>query len=220
MSDHPSEASPEVEGRHGFYRWMFAAAVVLSLATLSSAWTGYEAAVWKSELTKLNRAATAARIESVAARDIANRQLTIDVLLFSEWFTATVGGDSRVADEVAAHFRPEFRPVFEEWAALEPVEGELLPPGTPFDLEYVSAAEADAERLAAEAQEAANAADEASRIADNYVLAAVLYASVLFLAGISSKLRSPNSQRLTVGLSILAFVIAVFWTFSLPILLG
>ena len=220
MSDNEGgQATVEADGPqpHILHRWMFAAAIILSLATLLSAWTGYEASRWGSTYSSASRAATVARLDAVTASDSANRQLTTDILLFSDWFHAEVEGNAPVADKIRAHFRSEFVPAFETWLATAP--GGELPAGTPFDGGYRLAAEAEAGRLRSDAADTSLAADRASQTSDDYVLAAVLYASVLFLAGISSKISGRKAQRLTVVLSGVAFVVALFFTFSLPIML-
>ncbi len=197
---------------------MFVAAIILSLATLASAWTGYEASLWGSQVTKANRAATTARIRAVAASDLANRNLTTDILLFLDWFQAEAKGETALADEMREHFRSEFVPIFEEWLATS--EDDQLPPTTPFDLDYVLAADLESARLSEEAAAAAAEADRADEISGNYVRAAVLYASVLFLAGISSKIPGNKARRLTIVLSAAAFVAAVVFTLSQPVILA
>ncbi len=204
-------------GQHVLHRWMFTAAIILSLTTLLSAWTGYEASRWGTAYSSATRASTVARVDSVTASDVANRQLTTDILLFSDWFQAEVEGNTRVADEIRAHFRQEFVPVFEAWLGTAAEGG--LPAGTPFDSDYELAADVEADRFREVATEASLEADRAGQTQDNYVLAALLHASVLFLAGISSKISGRRAQRLTVVLSGVAFVVAAFFTFSLPVLL-
>lgn len=217
MSEYTDGEVPGVGGQRSVpSRWGFFAAIILSLATLLSAWTGYEASRWGSEYSKQGNAATVARIEAVNAAELANRQLTIDVLLFSDWLQAEAEGNAQVADVVRVHFRPEFLPVFDQWLATSK-DGEI-PVGTPFDLDYRLAAEVEADRLREDAAQASLRADRARETSDNYVGAAVLYASVLFLAGISSKISGARAQRLTVVLSGVAFVFAVFFTFRLPLI--
>ena len=61
MSRQAAEAGPvDTE-----YRWQLAAAILLSLATLASAWCSYQAASWSSVYSSESRSATSARIEAV-----------------------------------------------------------------------------------------------------------------------------------------------------------
>ena len=78
---------------------------------------------------------------------------------------------------------------------------------------------AEADRLAAAADEAGIAAREANQNSDNYVLTAVLFAAVLFFSGIASKLEN-RWNRLVVNLvAIIGVVVGAVTLISLPILI-
>ena len=202
-----------------FDRWELAAAVILSLATVASAWSGYQAARWSGQKTKANRATAIAQIDAGRQESLANRQVTIDAVVFTSWLEASVAGDQALADEIEARFRDEFSPAFEEWRG--PATSEALPPGSPFDEDdYQLAADQRADELTAQAEESAKRADESNQTGDNFILAAVLYASVLFFAGISTKLSSSHASHLAVGLSGAMFVFATTVMLTLPISVG
>lgn len=195
--------------------WDLAAAVILSLATVASAWSSYQAARWSGETTKANRAANAARVDAAKQSDLASRWLTVDVTTFSLWLEATVKGDGEVADEVAARFRPELRVAFDDWLARS---HDAVPAGTPFVLAtYREPATEQVDVLLDTAEARADDADQANQNGDNFVLTAVLYASVLFFAGIASKLATTRAQHFAVTLSGLMFVVATAVMATLPI---
>lgn len=211
----PTEPT-EPSGRSDW--WELAAAIILSLATVASAWSSYQAARWNGETTRANRAATQARFEATKASDLASRYLTIDVTTFALWLEAAVAGDDALATATAERFRPELRVAFNDWQAQST---EAVPPGTPFDLaSYRSVAAEDVDRLRDEADERADAADASTQNSDNFVLTAVLYASVLFFAGIASKLGTPRAQHLAVALSGSMFVVATAVVATLPLNVG
>ena len=197
-------------------RWDLAAAVILSLATLASAWSSYQAARWSTTYGKENRAAVQARFAATKESERAGRRQTIDVTTFSVWLEAWVRGNTEVADEIRERFRPELAVAFDEW--FPPGQDQsVLPPGTPFDLEsYRSEADESMQRLLATAEERTATADEASQTGDTFILTAVLYASVLFFAGIATKLSDPRAEHLAVGLSGTMFVVATAVVLSLP----
>lgn len=206
-------------------RWALVAAIVLSLATLASAWSGYQASRWGGETVKLNRAATVARFEATRAGDLADRQITIDVMVFSSWLEAQVAGETALAASFRDRFRDEFVPAFDAWLADSGPDGgpddggpEALPAGSPFDrAEYVLASSTEGDRLLGVAQAQAARADEASQMSDSFVLCAVLYASVLFLAGIAARLRGARAAHVAVGLSVTMFVVAVTFMTALHV---
>ncbi len=199
--------------------WSLAAAVILSLATLVSAWCGYQASVWNGVVSTQTREANAARLDSARHADVADRQLSSDLLIFAVWLEAEVTGAEQVADSVAERFLPHFRPAFEAWRAQPPAPGSLLPSGTPFErTEYVLPTQAAADAAQQRAEAAVVAADAAGTWSSRYVLATVLFASVLFLAGIAAKL-SPRAAHLVVVLAGLTLVGAVASLVSVPALL-
>ncbi|MBK6856363.1 MAG: hypothetical protein IPG97_07415 [Microthrixaceae bacterium] len=199
-----------------FDSWDLAAAIILSLATVASAWSSYQAARWSSAYSKESRASTRSLFEATKQHDVAGRQQSIDVSTFTLWFEATVKGDDALAAEVSDRFRPELLTAFEDWWPPGQDRSDL-PAGTPMDMDsYRLAAADEVDRLVSAAEDHATTADEASQTGDRFVLTAVLYASVLFFAGIASKLSDPRSEHLAVGLSATMFVVASVVVLTLP----
>ncbi len=191
------------------------AAVLLSIATLLTAWSAYQATRWSGEQSEDYTTASALRTESVRAANIARNQALIDVNTFIAWLDASVEGDQPLADDIRDRMREEFRPAFDEWLASAPA-GEL-PEGTPFELESYSLAE---EEKAAEFERRAAAAfdegREANQIGDNFVLAAVMLASVLFFAGIAGTLDSLTPQVILLVLAGVMLVAGAIVVVILP----
>lgn len=208
MSEETAIASSEDQQE---YRWNLLAAVVLSLATLASAWCGFQASSWSSVYADESRAANGDRFEAARQAGVADRQLTSDLMIFSMWLEAEVVGGAALADEVEARFRPHFRPAFDAWRALPSKAGTHLPEGSPFDQPaYVLPTQAAADAAIARVERALDAADTAGAISSRYVLTSVLFASVLFLAGIASRL---SHRRLTHGVVAVAasVLLAAMW---------
>ncbi len=214
MTDDPGATDdPEVNSSRSQW-WELAAAVILSLATVSSAWSSYQAARWSGDTTVSNRAATTARFDATKLSNVVNRRATTDVTSFAVWLEATIRGDHELADALADRFQPELSRSFEAWRSAS---NDQVPPGTPFDRpDYVLNGTAEIDALLNQAEDHAKQADEATSTVDRYVLTAVLYASVLFFAGIASKLTSTTASHLAVMLSGAMFVIATGVVISLP----
>ena len=211
MSRQAAEAGPvDTE-----YRWQLAAAILLSLATLASAWCSYQAASWSSVYSSESRSATSARIEAVRHSDEASRQTSSDLLIFATWLEAEVGNDPALADAVAERFLPHFEPAFDAWLATG--TGDELPAGSPFERpEYRAPGLAAADAAYAEAEAAGARADDAAGTSNRFILTTVLYATVLFLAGIASKLAHPGISHAVVGLSGASLVGATVLLVTLP----
>ena len=191
------------------------AAILLSFATVFTAWSAYQATRWSGDQAGDYTTASALRTESVRASTLANRQVLIDVDTFLNWLDAQQQGDVRLADDLHSRMREEFLPAFDAWIASAP--DNVIPPGTPFALpEYKLAAEEQAKRL--EARAAATFADgtEANETGDDFVLAAVLFASVLFFSGLAGTLDSLKPQVLLLSLAGLMLVGGAIIVVTLP----
>jgi hypothetical protein len=193
------------------------ATVLLSLATVATAWSGYQASRWNGEQAKAFSRATAARIESTKAANLASAQTQVDVATFTQWVNAYALDETELADFYLARFREEFKPAVDAWVATRPRRNPDAPL-TPFAMpEYRLAARAESERLEAEAARWSAKAQENVQRATNYVLGVVLFAAVLFFAGISTKLGTPVLRRVLLGLGVVIFLGTAVWLATFPV---
>jgi hypothetical protein len=196
------------------------ATVLLSIAALATAWAGYQAARWRGEQAKAGGASIAARVESTRAADVANRQGQIDVALFTQWVDAYARDESELEVFYRKRFRPEFQPAFAAWVATRPRRNPDAPL-SPFAMpQYKLAATATADRLEARAAAFAQAVGRYIQRADNYALAVVLFATALFFAGISTRLRSSTARWVVLGFGCTLFLGSVIWVATFPVSLA
>ena len=192
-----------------------AATVLLSLATIVAAWSAYQSTVWSGDQAENTTAAAARRIEATQQNTVFTTQLTIDVIAWITYLEHVQEGDAKGAEFLKDRFRPEFVTAFDAWVALVP-EGEI-PPGTPFEMaEYQGQAKLAAERLNAEADALSAQATEANQIGDNFVLVAVIMASVLFCAGVGTKIRGRGPRLVMLFLGTILFIGGTSFMLSLP----
>jgi hypothetical protein len=199
-------------------RWLeLIAAILLALATVMSAWSAYQATRWSGvQATSFSRAG-ALRSESVRASTRGGQQISIDVQSFIAWVNAMGANHPREAAFLQARFRDEFKPAFRAWILTAVDSGKSVPPGTPFDLpEYAPAEMQKAQQLEKEAAASFEVATDANQTGDNFVLTAVLFASVLFFAGIGTKWRSFRLRVSSLAVGGLMFLTATAIAFSLP----
>ena len=83
--------------------------------------------------------------------------------------------------------------------------------------EYRLAATSESERLEAQAAAAIEDAKEDIQRADNYVLAAVLFAASLFFGGLSLRMRTESGQKRILGMGYVLFVGAAIWVATFPV---
>jgi hypothetical protein len=199
-------------------RWLdWVATALLALATVATAWAAYQSRQWTGEQAQGYSHATAKRIAVNRTSALANRQVQIDVATFIQWVDANAKHDTELEDFYRARFRDEFEPAFAAWLATRPFTNPSAPP-TPFALPaYRLAASEEADRLDLSAAADSDLAKAANERANNYMLAVVLFASSVFFAGISVKLRTRNARIALLSLGFVLFVGTVVWLATLPV---
>jgi hypothetical protein len=210
------------------------ATVLLAIATVLTAWSAFQSAKWGGVQATSFAEASAARTESTRASTTAGQEVIVDVTTFMEWATAVA---AETADEppdaqgdyvpqpdtlsgfLFERFRDEFKPAVDAWLATDPLNNPDAPP-TPFATDaYVLEAQEESRRLEAEAEQKGEEARDANQRSDNYVLTAVLFAAVLFFAGIGTKLRAFRNRIFALSFAVLLLVssAAVIATFPIEI---
>jgi hypothetical protein len=204
-------------GGKGRDRVELAATVLLAIATVATAWSGYQSTRWNGEQAKATARASALRIDSTKAAALANSQTEVDVATFTQWVNAYAQRQKQLADFYFKRFRKEFRPAVNAWIATKPLENATAPL-TPFAMpQYKLAARVESERLDAEAEiQSAKARRDIQR-ATNYVLGVVLFASALFFAGMSTKLTSPRLRVVMLSIGCAVFLGTAIWIATSPV---
>lgn len=193
------------------------ATVLLSIATVATAWSGYQATRWNGEQAKAGARANAARIESAKAAGLANTQTEIDVATFTQWVNAYARKETALRDFYFKRFRAEFKPAVNAWIATRPLKNPKAPL-TPFAMpQYRVEARAEADRLNAMAGVSAAKALQDIQRSSNYVLGVVLFASALFFAGMSTKLTSTKLRVVMLSVGCLVFLGTAVWIAVSPV---
>ncbi|MDQ1431045.1 MAG: hypothetical protein QOF40_1647, partial [Actinomycetota bacterium] len=86
------------------------AALLLSLATLGIAWSGYQAAKWSGIQARRYTQASTARSLANRSATLAAQDRTQDLLNFNRWLEVSTTGNTELADLYQRRFRAEFRP--------------------------------------------------------------------------------------------------------------
>lgn len=211
------------------------ATIAIAIATILTAWSAFEAGKWGGTQAINFSEAGAARTESTRADTLAGQLTQIDVAMYLDWVETvamefaegeipsieeglSVPQPGTVSGFLRVRFRDEFVPAVDAWVATDPVNNPAAPK-TPFEMdEYVVAKAVEATALSALADEKAQDARDANQNGDNYVLTMVLFASVLFFSGVSSKMGSHRNQLLMLGFGIVVLVVGVVILASLPVL--
>ena len=196
------------------------ATILLAVAAIATAWSTFQAGRWRGEQAVESNKSQAARIESSEADTHAGQLTQIDIATFIQWVNAHAAGQTELAAFYRNRFRAEFRPAFDNWIATRPFTNPQAP-SSPFVLpRYRLGQTVEAQRLAVAATGKSTAAGNANRRADDYLLALVLFASSLFFAGISTKMRSIRQREVLITVGWLLFAGSAVWVATRPVSLS
>ena len=78
------------------------AAVLLAIATVATAWSGYQSTRWNGEQSKAAARTNALRIDSTKAAGLANTQTEVDVATFTQWINAYAQRQTRLTTTLKA----------------------------------------------------------------------------------------------------------------------
>src|SRR5205809_3854832 len=101
-SDHPASRRERI--------LELGAVLLLSITTVATAWSGYQAARWSGEQSQHYAQASANRIKAQREATSAGQLRIDDLVLFNNWLNAHDAGDRKLAASYRRRFRPEFVP--------------------------------------------------------------------------------------------------------------
>jgi hypothetical protein len=182
-------------------------AILLALVAIATAWSGYQTGKWDGHQSSDYSLSSKYRVLANTATTLSGQQRLYDNTTFGFWLQAKAEGREQDAKLFERRFRPEYRPAFKAWIALDPFHNPKAPPGPIFMPQYRNAA---AERAAVREQQASHAYDEgttAREKADKYLRNTVLLAMVLFLTALAQKFKFPSVR---VGLLTVCAILLVF----------
>src|SRR4051794_7870518 len=104
------------------------ATLLLALAAIGTAWSGYQANRWNGEQVKAGSRTNGLRIEAARAQGLSEAETQVDVATFIEWVNAYATADEALQDFYLTRFRAEFRPAFDAWLATAPFHTPEAPP--------------------------------------------------------------------------------------------
>jgi hypothetical protein len=191
--------------------------VLLALAAVATAWSGYQSTRWNGEQAKASSRTNAIRIDAARAQGLAEAQTQVDVATFTQWVDAYARRETELADFYFERFRNEFRPAVDAWLATRPLRNPNAPL-TPFAMpEYRLASAAEADRLDAEAEASSATVRRNIQRASNYVLGVVLFSVSLFFAGMSTKLSDLRLRKVTLAVGCVVFLGTAIWIATSPV---
>jgi len=174
-----------------------ASAVLMSVATVATAWCAYQSAEWGGEQAFLLGESQRAGREADLHAGLAQQKKNLDVAVFMQWINGVATGNEELTDFYAERFPPALRVAVDAWLATEPRTNPDAPPH-PFAMgAYRIPDDTAAARAATESEDRWTEARQADENGDRFVLLTVVFASVLFFGGIEQKFRD---RRVRLGI--------------------
>ena len=190
------------------------AALLLGLATVATAWGAYQANRWGGVMATDFNEATRLSTDAGKLYQEGDAAYSLDTTVYVDWAVAVSEGN-----EVAAAYLEEslfsdaLTTALAEWEA----QGDAAP-DSPFDLEaYVIPQWAAGDALEAESQATFEHAKEANQNGDDYVLVTVVFASVLFFAGMASTVSATRIKVVFLVIGAVLFVGAAATMATYPV---
>jgi hypothetical protein len=200
-------------------RWFeVVTAIMLGVVAVATAWSGYEATRWAGDQSALYAKAGALRVESARDSTLAGQLRLYDVMIVNNWINAYTQGNTKLANIYEKRFRPEFRPVFEAWLALDPFNNPNAPPGPLLMPQYKLSLEEQANQLEANAAKTFDEGLAANQQSDDYVLNTVFLATVLFLTAIAQRFEWNTVRAMVLALALGMLLFGLFRLFTYPII--
>jgi hypothetical protein len=181
------------------------AVLLLGVATIGTAWCGYQASRWNQDQGEIAREGSDLRVEANRQFGLATQAIVYDANLIAQYAKAVVDGDTKLQEFYRSTlFRPEFLPVIERWQ--QAIQEGKTPPRLLEDRDYVDSQLADYQATQAKAEAKDVEAKEAGKNGDDYVLVTLLLASALFFAGVTTSFKLQAARLVLLMLA--AFLIA------------
>ncbi len=192
-------------------------AVVLSLATMSTAWCAYQGTRWSGAQTFRLNAANKAGRESSTFHVEALQLRAHDAAMGINWMNAKHEGNQSQEQFLFKRFRPEMKKAVEAWLRTDPFNNPKAPQSPMSMAEYVQPELGEAKRLEELSAQEFAAAQQANERSDTYVLLTVLFASVLFFGGIAGTIDLRHLRIAIVSIALAFFVINIIFLATMPI---
>jgi hypothetical protein len=146
-----------------------AEAVVLAVVAITTAWSGYQSALWAGHQAELYGQASKLRVEAEGVATYANQERLYAASTVVEWLKAEAHSDQKLADIFERRFLPEFRPTFEAWKETDPLNNPNAPAGPQLMEGYRSSKTEEAAKLNDQATEVFEQGTRDRQYSDDYV---------------------------------------------------
>src|SRR5438093_4420469 len=158
------------------------AALLMALATLSTAWCSYQSAAWTRQSNRLMNEFNSLERKAGLLSLQGMQQATIHTAMFMEVLAAKQAGNEQLANFYVERFPPDVRKAYDAWLAQRPFENPNAAPHPFVPRLYEPRGTREAADATAKAASTLKTARSAGNISGQYLANTVLFATVLFFA--------------------------------------
>jgi len=192
------------------------AALLMALATLSTAWCSYHSAAWTRKSNRLMNEFNSLERRAGLQTMQGMQQATIHVAMFMELLAAQQAGNEKLANFYVERFPSDLRKAYDAWLAQKPFENPNADPHPFVPKLYEVRGTREAAEANAKAANSLKEARNAGNVSGQYLANTVLFATVLFFANASAKFEQRRVRVVAFLFAIAVFAFAVVRTLMLP----
>jgi hypothetical protein len=192
------------------------AALLMALATLSTAWCSYQSAAWTRKSNRLMNEFNALERRAGLLSLQGMQQSTIHAAMFMQLLAAQQAGNEKLANFYVERFPPDVRKAYDAWLAQKPFENPNADPHPFVPKLYEPRGTREAAEAISEAQEKIQQARNAGNVSGQYLANTVLFAAVLFFASASGRFEQRRVRIVAFSFAAAVFIFAVVRTTMLP----
>jgi hypothetical protein len=192
-------------------------AVLMALATLSTAWCSYQSAAWTRKSNRLMNEFNALERRAGLLNLQGMQKATIHTAMFMQLLAAQQAGNEKLANFYVERLPPDARKAYDAWMAQQPFENPNADSHPFVPKLYEVPGTRDAAEANAKAANSQQEAGLAGTVSGQYLANTVLFATVLFFASASGKFEQQRVRSVAFVFAVVVFLFAVVRTAMLPL---
>jgi hypothetical protein len=198
--------------------WFDAAcALLMAIASLTTAWSTYQNSRWSGQTADLSSRADTLEREAMTLVLESQQFEAAQLGLVMQAVNALLDGNSTRAAFYTERFPPELKSAWEKWIAMKPFENAAAPPHPfvpslyqPRFTEEIRTKSAEAGKLSAQSK-------VTGKNAAGYLSNTVIFATVLFFAGTAGKFDDRRIRHTSLAFAVALFLFGAMRTLLLPL---
>ena len=182
-------------------------AVLMALATLSTAWCSYQSAAFTRRSNRLMNEYNALERRAGLLTMQGMQPATIHTAMFMQMLAAQQAGNEKLANFYVERFPPDVRKAYDAWLAQKPFENPNADPHPFVPNLYELRGTREAAEATAKAATSLQESRNAGSVSGQYLANTVLFATVLFFASASGKFEQRRVRVVAFAVAVFAFAV-------------